>query len=88
MNDRIPLQRSLPAQPHLADGSSSGTKIAIRNLNFYYGESHALKDISLPLYANQASQPSSAHPAAASRRCFAFSTGCTIYIPASAPRVR
>jgi phosphate transport system ATP-binding protein len=25
-------------------------KIAIRDLNFYYGEKHALKDISLPLY--------------------------------------
>jgi len=29
-------------------------KIAIRNLNFYYGESKALKNVSLPLYANHA----------------------------------
>jgi phosphate transport system ATP-binding protein len=28
-------------------------KVSIRNLNFYYGESHALKNVSLPLYANK-----------------------------------
>src|SRR5215475_13790290 len=28
-------------------------KVTIRNLNFYYGESRALKEISLPLYANR-----------------------------------
>ena len=29
-------------------------KVAIRNLNFFYGDSRALKDISLSLYANKA----------------------------------
>jgi len=45
---------ALLATPHLADGSVLREKIAIRNLNFYYGESKALKGISLPLYANEA----------------------------------
>ena len=30
-----------------------GEKVSIRNLNFYYGNSKALKDISLPLYQNK-----------------------------------
>jgi phosphate transport system ATP-binding protein len=29
-------------------------KVTIRNLDFFYGESKALKGISLPLYANKA----------------------------------
>jgi phosphate transport system ATP-binding protein len=29
-------------------------KITIRNLNFYYGDTKALKEVSLPLYANKA----------------------------------
>jgi phosphate transport system ATP-binding protein len=36
-----------PAENSLRD------KIAIRHLNFFYGETRALKDISLPLYENQ-----------------------------------
>ncbi len=28
-------------------------KVSVRNLNFYYGDSHALKSISLPLYENR-----------------------------------
>ncbi len=28
-------------------------KVSVRNLDFYYGESHALKSVSLPLYANR-----------------------------------
>ena len=32
------------------DTSSLATKISIRDLNFYYGENKALRDISLPLY--------------------------------------
>ncbi len=31
----------------------SPERVAIRNLNFYYGTSRALKDINLPLYANR-----------------------------------
>ena len=41
-------------KPHSTDGSALKDKIAIRNLDFYYGESKALKGISLPLYANKA----------------------------------
>ena len=36
-----------PAESSLRD------KIAIRHLNFFYGETRALKDISLPLYENR-----------------------------------
>ncbi len=28
-------------------------KVSVRNLDFYYGDSHALKGVSLPLYANK-----------------------------------
>jgi phosphate transport system ATP-binding protein len=41
-------------KPRLVDGSKPKDKIAIRNLNFYYGESKALSNVSLPLYENQA----------------------------------
>jgi phosphate transport system ATP-binding protein len=36
-----------------ADGAIVTEKISIRELNFYYGDSRALKDISLPLYENR-----------------------------------
>lgn len=36
------------------DDSALKDKIAIRNLNFYYGQAKALKNINLPLYANKA----------------------------------
>jgi phosphate transport system ATP-binding protein len=36
------------------DGAALKDKIAIRNLDFFYGEAKALKNISLPLYANKA----------------------------------
>ena len=40
-----------PAVTHAAsDTANLAEKISIRGLNFYYGESRALKDISLPLY--------------------------------------
>jgi phosphate transport system ATP-binding protein len=42
------------ATPRLADVPALKDKIAIRNLDFYYGQSKALKGISLPLYANRA----------------------------------
>ena len=35
------------------DQASLKDKVAIRNLNFYYGQSKALKDITLSLYANK-----------------------------------
>jgi len=35
------------------DHASLKDKVAIRNLNFYYGETKALKDITLSLYANK-----------------------------------
>jgi phosphate transport system ATP-binding protein len=41
-------------KPHLPDGLALRDKISIRNLDFYYGVSKALKGISLPLYANKA----------------------------------
>jgi phosphate transport system ATP-binding protein len=45
------------AAPEVIDAPSSKVvlrdKIAIRGLNFFYGDARALKDITLPLYANQ-----------------------------------
>lgn len=29
------------------------TKVSMRNLDFYYGESHSLKDVTMPLYTNK-----------------------------------
>jgi phosphate transport system ATP-binding protein len=49
-----PAPMTAPAIVHGADpGARLSHKIAIRGLNFYYGESRALKDISLPLYRNK-----------------------------------
>jgi phosphate transport system ATP-binding protein len=42
-----------PVVLHVPDESSLRDKIAIRNLNFFYGDARALKDISLPLYENR-----------------------------------
>jgi phosphate transport system ATP-binding protein len=43
-----------PKAVHVAvDGGDLVEKISIRGLNFYYGDSRALKDISLPLYENK-----------------------------------
>jgi phosphate transport system ATP-binding protein len=42
------------ARPLPADEAALKVKIAIRNLDFYYREFRALKAISLPLYANEA----------------------------------
>ncbi|MBY6241049.1 phosphate ABC transporter ATP-binding protein PstB [Methylosinus sp. Sm6] len=33
--------------------TKTSTKVSVRNLDFYYGQSHALKKISLPLYTNK-----------------------------------
>ena len=45
-------------------------KVVIRGLNFFYGQSRALKDVTLSL-RGAPSPRSSAHPGAASRRCCA-----------------
>ncbi len=43
-----------PAVTHAADpGAGLSHKITIRGLNFFYGDSRALKEISLPLYRNK-----------------------------------
>jgi phosphate transport system ATP-binding protein len=43
-----------PAVEHKPDSSTLPEKISIRRLNFFYGESQALKDINLPLYQGKA----------------------------------
>ncbi len=44
-----------PIATHAAiDTTGLAEKVTIRNLDFYYGQSKALKGISLPLYANKA----------------------------------
>ena len=45
---------SVPIANHPAvDATGLKDKVTIRGLNFYYGESRALKDVSLSLYANR-----------------------------------
>jgi phosphate transport system ATP-binding protein len=41
-------------RPHAPGRAPLRDKIAIRGLNFYYGETRALKNITLPLYENRA----------------------------------
>jgi phosphate transport system ATP-binding protein len=41
VTEPTPLTRDLP------------TKISVKNLNFYYGNSRAVKDVNLPLYSNK-----------------------------------
>ncbi len=51
----VPPSVSVPIAAHAAvDAAGLAVKVSIRNLDFYYGESEALKGISLPLYANKA----------------------------------
>ena len=51
MNVASATSSSVPAVTHAAvDSSNLGKKISIRGLSFYYGNTKALKDISLPLY--------------------------------------
>ena len=47
------VKTSVPASHSKTDPSRLREKVSIRNLNFYYGDGHALKDINLPLYANK-----------------------------------
>src|SRR5437763_9229104 len=45
---------AVPAVAHAAiDPATLDAKVTIRDLNFYYGDARALKDISLSLYANK-----------------------------------
>src|SRR5229473_720554 len=47
-------QLAAPTVVHAGfDVTGLADKVTIRNLNFYYGDSRALKDISLPLYRNK-----------------------------------
>ena len=48
----VPTSRMAATPPHVASGESR-PKIAARDLNFYYGENRALKDIQLALMANR-----------------------------------
>jgi phosphate transport system ATP-binding protein len=52
MNASAPL--SVPTVTHAAvNAADLAEKVVMRNLNFYYGEARALKDISLRLYRNK-----------------------------------
>ncbi len=46
---RSDVQAQKPAKPEAAENS----KIVVRSLNFYYGQTHALKDVALNLYQGQ-----------------------------------
>ena len=51
--DDIPQYDPIQATEESAKILNSQQKVSIRDLNFYYGESLALKNISLPLYTNK-----------------------------------
>ena len=42
------MPSAAPAVPRRGDAAHE--KVSIRNLQFYYGDARALKDITLPLY--------------------------------------
>jgi phosphate transport system ATP-binding protein len=44
---------TVPAVSHAGDASAAAEKISIKGLNFYYGESRALRDITLALYQSK-----------------------------------
>ncbi|HEV7410406.1 MAG TPA: phosphate ABC transporter ATP-binding protein PstB [Bradyrhizobium sp.] len=54
MNDLL-VSVSVPSAPHppMAGQGDVRAKVSVRDLNFYYGEHHALKSISLTLGANR-----------------------------------
>jgi phosphate transport system ATP-binding protein len=56
MNSIQPSTAVMPpptAMHEIAPASGQREKVSVRNLNFYYGESRALKSISVPLYDRQ-----------------------------------
>jgi phosphate transport system ATP-binding protein len=54
MSNVATITTSTPAVMHApVDTAGLTERISIRNLNFYYGDHKALKDISLPLYASK-----------------------------------
>jgi phosphate transport system ATP-binding protein len=54
MNMLQPAAQTIPTPTHAPESTADlVTKISIRNLNFYYGEARALKDITLNLYRNR-----------------------------------
>jgi phosphate transport system ATP-binding protein len=52
MNAASPLTTPIVTHTNV-DTAGLSQKVTLSHLNFYYGESRALKDISLPLYANK-----------------------------------
>ncbi len=66
--------------------TSNGGKIQIRNLNFYYGKFHALKNINLDIAKGTMLPRLSVRQTAANRPCCALSTKCIRSIPISAPK--
>ena len=70
-----------------SDTDAAPVKVAVKNLEFFYGESRALKGINLSLYANKVTAfigPSGCGKSTLS----ASSIGCTISILANGPRAR
>ena len=62
-------------------------KVVVRNLNFYYGQTHALKSVNLNLYKGQVTAfigPSGCGKSTLLR----VLTACMTFIPASGPRAR
>ena len=49
-----PVRIAVPKVVHAAvEAADLAQKVRIQNLNFYYGQVHALKDVNLPLHANK-----------------------------------
>ncbi len=54
MSIATPVPATTHASPPIESRTALRDKIAIRNLEFFYGDNRALKNITLPLYANKA----------------------------------
>lgn len=48
----VPVSANPPSAPQSGGAARKSTKLAIRNLNFYYGRFHAIKDINVEIREN------------------------------------
>lgn len=91
MSVEVPVKATGMTQPLDSPTTSKDAPhpvaMQVRGLNFYYGTSHALHDISLD-FPERSVTGMIGLQAVANPPCCVCSTGCTTCTPASAPRVR